>query len=238
MNNHSFLISVLYSCVAGTLGTGIGGLFAYFVKPSNTHILSRLMGFSAGVMLSVVLFSLVPESLALTKLWIMLLSFLAGAAFILFCEKFLPHTHASKTDRLSLLLFFGIAMHNIPEGLAIGAGMNTPDNFGIMLALLIMLHNIPEGLALSLPLRVSGKNPIPLALLAGLPTVIGAAAGKLIGEISTGWIGASLAFAGGAMAYLSIMDLIPESASVSGYKSTLLSAAVGFAAGIILIMVI
>ena len=238
MDDHSFLISVLYSCVAGTLGTGLGGLFAYGVKSTNTRLLSRLMGFSAGVMLAVVLFSLVPESLAMTSFGVMILSALAGAGFMLLCEKFLPHTHSSQTERISWLLFFGIAMHNIPEGLAIGAGMNTQDNFGVMLALLIMLHNIPEGLAMSLPLRVSGKNPIPMALLAGLPTVIGAAAGKLIGGISAGWIGGSLAFAGGAMAYLSIMDLIPESASFSGYKSTILSAVVGLLAGIILITVI
>ena len=129
-------------------------------------------------------------------------------------------------------------MHNIPEGLAIGAGMNTQDNFGIMLALLIMLHNIPEGLAMSLPLRLSGKNPVPMALLAGLPTVVGAALGKLLGGISAAWIGGSLAFAGGAMAYLSIMDLIPESASVSGYKQTLLAALAGLIAGFILVTII
>ena len=238
MNDHSFMISVLYSCVAGALGTGLGGLFAYGVKPTNTRLLSRLMGFSAGVMLAVVLFSLVPESLDMTSFWVMLPSAIAGAGFIFLCEKFLPHTHASQTERISWLLFFGIAMHNIPEGLAIGAGMNTQDNFGLMLALLIMIHNIPEGLAMSLPLRITGKNPIPMALLAGLPTVLGAAVGKLIGGISAGWIGASLAFAGGAMAYLSVMDLIPESASFSGYKSTLLSAVVGLIAGILLIMVI
>lgn len=238
MNDHTFLISVLYSCIAGTLGTGLGGLLAYGVKPKNTKLLSLLMGFSAGVMLAVVLFSLVPESLEMTSIWILLLFFALGAGFMVLCEKFIPHTHATHTERISWLLFFGIAMHNIPEGLAIGAGMNTPDNFGFMLALLIMLHNIPEGLAMSLPLRMSGKNPIPMALLAGLPTVLGAVIGKLIGGISADWIGGALAFAGGAMAYLSVMDLIPESASVSGYKRTLVSAFVGLAAGILLIMVL
>lgn len=238
MNDHSFLMSVIYSCVAGTLGTGLGGLFAYGVKPTNTKLLSLLMSFSAGVMLAVVLFSLVPESLEMTSVWVMIFFLLIGAGFMMICEKLIPHTHATHSERISWLLFFGIAMHNIPEGLAIGAGMNTPDNFGILLALLIMLHNIPEGLAMSLPLRMSGKNPIPMALLAGLPTVLGAALGKLLGAISAAWIGGSLAFAGGAMAYLSIMDLIPESASVSGYKRTLLSALVGLGAGILLITVI
>ena len=238
MNDHSFLISVIYSCVAGTLGTGLGGLLAYGIKPSNTKMLSLLMSFSAGVMLAVVIFSLVPESLEMTTVWVMILFLAIGVCFMMFCENIIPHTHATQTERLSWLLFFGIAMHNIPEGLAIGAGMNTQDNFGIMLALLIMLHNIPEGLAMSLPLRVSGKNPVPMALLAGLPTVLGAAVGKLLGGISAEWIGCSLAFAGGAMAYLSIMDLIPESASVGGYKKTLLSALIGLAAGFLLITVI
>lgn len=238
MNDHTFLISVLYSCIAGTLGTGLGGLLAYGIKPSNTKLLSLLMSFSAGVMLAVVIFSLVPESLEMTTVWIMMFFIAVGAVFMMFCENIIPHTHATQTERLSWLLFFGIAMHNIPEGLAIGAGMNTQDNFGIMLALLIMLHNIPEGLAMSLPLRLSGKNPVPMALLAGLPTVVGAALGKLLGGISAAWIGGSLAFAGGAMAYLSIMDLIPESASVSGYKQTLLAALAGLIAGFILVTII
>ncbi|MBR4079142.1 MAG: ZIP family metal transporter, partial [Christensenellaceae bacterium] len=66
----------------------------------------------------------------------------------------------------------------------------------------------------------------------------GAALGKLLGGISAAWIGGSLAFAGGAMAYLSIMDLIPESASVSGYKQTLLAALAGLIAGFILVTII
>lgn len=236
--DYSFLTSVLYSCIAGAVGTGLGGVLAYGVKPDNTRLLSQLMSFSAGVMIAVVVFSLVPESLEMTSVWGMLLAFAAGAGLIAVCEKCIPHTHATQSERVGWLLFFGIAMHNIPEGLAIGAGMNAQGNFGVLLALLIMLHNIPEGLAMSLPLRISGKNPIPMALLAGMPTVLGAAIGKLVGNISAGWIGASLGFAGGAMAYLSIMDLIPESAAFGGYKKTLFAAAAGFAAGILLIVII
>ena len=86
MNDHTFLISVLYSCIAGTLGTGLGGLLAYGIKPSNTKLLSLLMSFSAGVMLAVVIFSLVPESLEMTTVWIMLFFIAVGAVFMMFCE--------------------------------------------------------------------------------------------------------------------------------------------------------
>lgn len=235
---NSFWTSILYSCIAGAIGTGLGGVLAYCVKPDRKRLLSDLMSFSAGIMLAVVFVSLLPESLEMTTPWGMILAFAAGVVFLAVCEKLLPSNPATHSERIGWLLFFGIALHNIPEGLAIGAGMNSTGNFGVMLALLIMLHNIPEGLAMSLPLRVTGKNPIPMALLAGAPTILGAAAGKIIGEISAGWIGAALAFAGGAMAYLSVMDLLPESASFGGYKRTILAAIIGFAAGVGLILVI
>lgn len=233
------LLSTIYGCVAGAVGTGLGGVIACFIKPSDDRLLSGLMGLSAGIMLAVVLFNMVPESLEMSGLSITLIGMAIGAGFIALTEKLFSRLkHENRMRQLGLLLFTGIALHNLPEGLAIGAGLNVPGNFGFTLALLIMIHNLPEGLALAIPLRMQQKNPILPATLAGLPTALGAAVGMLLGNISVTFIGGSTAFAGGAMLYLTLTDLLPESASVSGYKNMLFSAAAGLVIGLIMILVL
>jgi len=171
---NSILLSAIYGCIAGALGTGLGGVIAFFVKPHKTTLLSKMMGFSAGIMVAVVLFSLIPESLLMTDLTNTIIGVLAGGVFLFAAEALLARNQkSSHAGRLGILLFAGIALHNIPEGLAIGAGLNAPENFGITLALLLMLHNIPEGLAMAIPVRMDGKNPILRTVLAGLPTALG-----------------------------------------------------------------
>jgi ZIP family zinc transporter len=82
------------------------------------------------------------------------------------------------------LIGIGIALHNFPEGLAIGVGFTSFQNFGVGLSLIIALHDIPEGIAMATPMRMGGINPIKIvlaALLAGVPTGIGALMGYLTG---------------------------------------------------------
>ena len=127
----------------------------------------------------------------------------------------------------------GIAVHNFPEGLAVGAGLTEPERFGWKLALLIMLHDVPEGLAMAVPLRLSGMRGGCIVLLAaasGLPTALGAAVGTLV-SVSPVFVGGALAFAGGAMLYLTLAELIPESLHMSGRLPVLASVAVGMLVG-------
>lgn len=234
-----FLLSTIYGCIAGAIGTGLGGAIACLLKPSDSRMLSRLMGFSAGIMLAVVLFSLIPESLEMGNLTATIIGLLLGAVFIALTEKLLSRRqNSSKARRMGALLFAGIALHNIPEGLAIGAGLSAPGEVGLVLALLIMIHNIPEGLAMAIPVRMEGKNPILRTILAGLPTALGAGIGIAVGNISPVFIGGAMAFAAGAMAYLTIADLLPESAAGDGYRSMLISALIGLALGAVLIFVL
>ncbi len=114
--------------------------------------------------------------------------------------------------RSGILLFIGIAIHNIPEGIAVGAGYVHEPKFGLMIAMAILLHNIPEGIATALPLRTSGVGKwesFGAALLSGLVEPIGAlmAAALLssIGELVPG----ALAFAGGVMVFITLDELIP-----------------------------
>jgi ZIP family zinc transporter len=110
------------------------------------------------------------------------------------------------------LLTLGITIHNLPEGIAVGASyMHTP-KFGVFIAMAILLHNIPEGIATALPLCKSGVckwDSFRVAFLSGLVEPIGAVFAVLFLNTFEGLIPAALAFAGGVMMFITLDELIP-----------------------------
>lgn len=140
--------------------------------------------------------------------------------------------HMKKNDSKSNLFVAGIvmagaiALHNMPEGMTIGASfVNDSDlksSSGLILAVLIGLHNIPEGMSISVPLISGGMSrgkAILITALSGLPTVIGAILGHLIGDIGPIGLALSLSFASGAMIYVVFGEILPQ--SILMYKSKL-----------------
>ena len=116
--------------------------------------------------------------------------------------------------KTGIIICIGLAIHNFPEGLAIGSGFDASQKLGISLAIAIALHDIPEGISISLPMKNGGYSKmksIILTAFSGLTTGIGAFFGAIIGNISLNLIGISLAFAAGAMLYIVSCELIPES---------------------------
>ncbi len=112
-----------------------------------------------------------------------------------------------------------IALHNIPEGMAIGASGATSLNMGVLVTIIIGIHNIPEGMAITAPLVGGGVKPIPavlLAFLAGTTTLIGGIIGAVLGEVSPLVSGLSLAFASGVMLYVACFELLPSATKISG----------------------
>ncbi len=232
----SYLLSALAGCGVGVVGTGLGGVAAALIKrvKNRRKTESFLMGLSGGVMLAVVFFELLPESIRLSGPVMTVIGAVLGAVFVAVLSRLLPSSEGGKDKKLGMMLFLGIALHNLPEGLAVGAGLNEPDSLGIGLGLLIMMHDVPEGLAMAIPLKESGmKNPavILLCAAAGLPTAAGAAIGFAVGGISEAFIAASVAFAGGAMLILTLAEIIPECYKEGGLLSMAFSCAAGFAAG-------
>ena len=115
--------------------------------------------------------------------------------------------------RSGMIMMFAIALHNIPEGLALGAAGYHDASLGLTLAIMIGLHNIPEGMATSAPLISGGFSrlkTIILVLLTGATTVIGAAAGVIVGGISDLALAMSFAIAGGAMLYVVFGEIMPQ----------------------------
>lgn len=121
-----------------------------------------------------------------------------------------------------LVMLFAIALHNMPEGMVIGASYAGVENLtadlfsgsGFVMAIVIGLHNIPEGMAVSVPLISGGMkkhNAVLLTALSGLPTVLGALIGYALGGINAVMLTLSLGFASGAMLYVVLGELLPES---------------------------
>ena len=239
---------------AGILGTGLGAVLTFFVGRKGNRLPALLMGLSGGIMLAVVFFDILPEAIRSTNITTMLLGAVLGLAFVLLLSRLLPKREQASdlpdllTDgqissfrRTGLLLSTGIAIHNFPEGVAIGSGMTLSGAFGLQLALLIFAHNIPEGMAMSLPLRLADMRKsriLLLGLIVGSPTALGAWMGAYLGSLSQTVIGLCLGFAGGAMLYLTLKELIPAAARMRSTRATVFSLAAGVAVGAALVFLL
>ena len=245
---------LLSTFLAGVVGTGLGGIIGAILQKDSNRVVSLLLSFAGGVMLSVVCFDLVTEAIA-TEVGVLTVIFAVamGVAVIFLLNHLIdrktnpevPHIdanhpktaddldelihsdhlkqHYAKNDNKFTLFIAGlvmasaIALHNVPEGMTIGASYAS--NEGVMgsaaliLAILIGLHNIPEGMAVSVPLISGGMNKFKAVLitaLSGVPTMIGALLGFLLGEIGTLGLALSLGFASGAMLYVVFGEILPQ----------------------------
>ena len=157
------------------------------------------------------------------------------------------HHYAKQDNKFALfvagvVMVCAIALHNVPEGMTIGASYAS--NSGVMgssalvLAVLIGLHNIPEGMAVSVPLISGGMNKTKAVLvtaLSGVPTIIGALLGFLIGEIGALGLALSLGFASGAMLYVVFGEILPQAILMYHSKLPAFSAIVGILVGLFII---
>ncbi len=207
---------MLWVSVIAGLGTTVGALLARAI-PHSQEMMSFWLGFAGGVMLSISGIELLPNALSHGAIWIVAAGFLVGGGVIWAADTFIPHVHvkdASSIARTGLLIAGGIALHNLPEGLAVGAGYGDTAQSGAAIAAAIGLHNIPEGMAMALPMLAGGIGFWPvvgIATFAGLVTPIGAIIGSWFADLSSSMLAFSLAFAAGAMVYITSDELIPLS---------------------------
>lgn len=228
---------------AGVLGTGLGGILAFVLGNRGNRAVSFIMEFSGGLMMAIVCFDLMPNALDKASLSVCVLGFCIGVLVALLIQDELAHhdlrPKAAKNSslmRTGFIIMAGIALHNFPEGLAIGSGFEASLSLGISLVLVIGLHNIPEGLAMAMPLKLSGIPPVKVILytaLTGVPMGFGALLGALVGGVSEEAIGLSLALAGGAMLYIVCGDIIPQSRELYRGRLSSLGNVMGFLCGMV-----
>lgn len=207
----------------GTFGTTIGGIIGVTFKNPSNKFLSFILQFAAGLMLAIICFDLIPEALEVSNLSSTFIGIFIGVAAMIVCDNLVKKIYnkkgKSKSTTNSLLktgiiVGIGLAIHNFPEGLAIGSGFESSIKLGFSLALAIALHDIPEGISMSVPMKNGGMSKfkaVILTLLSGVTTGIGAFFGAIVGGISESIIGICLSFAAGAMLYIVSGELIPES---------------------------
>lgn len=230
----------LYGLIFGMLGTSIGGLLGSIGKKNSNKFICFILELSAGLMNAIICFDLIPKSILTNNLSLTLLGIFLGIIFMGITQKIIQEkTTSYNNDSLFLtgiIISIGLAIHNIPEGLAIGAGFNSSSNLGFKLAIAIAIHDIPEGITISLPLKTCGMNSFKAFLIAsisGLTTGVGSLIGSFIGNISETFIGLSLSFAAGTMLYIIACELIPESKKLYIGKITSIGFIIGICLGII-----
>lgn len=241
----NYLLKVtLVGLISGMLGTGAGGLVVFFVNGINKRLLSFVLEFSAGLMTAVVCFKLLPEAIDFGGIMLTLASVAAGVLTIIIVEEIMNKRNQKKTIikrsgllRAGILMSIGIAIHNFPEGFAIGAGFEASINLGIILTAVIVIHDIPEGIAMAVPMKLGGyssKKAFILTLLSGAPMGLGTLLGAILGKISTNFIGVCLGFAAGSMLYVVHAELILESKKLYMGRLPSLGNVTGIICGIII----
>ncbi len=231
--------NVLVVSILSGLATGIGALILMFFGTIRREALSALLGFAAGIMIAIATLGLLPEALQFGSVGMVGLGFALGLFMMLFLDNRIPHLHMFQKEgvcgeytKMGLFIAMGIALHNLPEGLALGAGYEAAPTFGNMLALAIALHNIPEGIGIACPLKMAGTrtwNTFAIASLAGLFTPVGTLLGFLLFGLSQTFISVAMGFAAGAMIYIASDELIPES-----HRQHSHSANIGIALGVLI----
>lgn len=230
----------------GTFGTTIGGIIGVTFKKPSTRFLSFILQFAAGLMSAIICFDLIPEALEVSNISSVFIGIFIGVIAMILCDNTIKKIYRKKEKegeiknnsllKTGIIVGIGLAIHNFPEGLAIGSGFESSIKLGYSLALAIALHDVPEGISMAVPMKNGGMSKIKavvLTLLSGLTTGIGAFFGAIVGGISETVIGICLAFAAGAMLYIVSGELIPESNKIYKGRMGTIGNIVGFILGIL-----
>lgn len=247
--NLNYLYQALLAGMFTWFITLLGALLVCFFKNVESKVMDLMLGLSAGVMIAASFWSLLLPALELSKeinkiSWLLpSLGFLFGSIFLFFSDIIFKNILKRKSNASSMhkniLLIFSITLHNIPEGMAVGIAFGSLKyglegasmTAALMLALGIGIQNFPEGAAVSLPLKRNGmktKNAFFLGQLSGFVEPIFAFLGALLAIKLRLILPFILTFAAGAMIYVVVSELIPESQSGKNKDMVSLFTLIGF----------
>ena len=242
MTQSELILWALISGMISALATGLGAIPVHFLKSNSHKVRSFSCAIAAGMMISASVFSLAQQGISLKNKfplapYIVIAGLLLGAAFFRYTEKNFSnptkykHLLKNGLTRRSLLIFFAMFIHSIPEGIAIGVAFATGNlHFGLIMAIAITVHNIPEGIAVSLPLKADGVRTRDCAIasiLTSIPQPIMAVPSALLTWLFEPLLPIGLGFAGGAMIYLVVSELLPDALKEGGKSLTAWGTMVG-----------
>ena len=211
----NLLIIIFLIFVGQTLGCLVG-----LIKKPRRSILYASLAFAASMMICISFLQLIPESLGVAPLHLVIISFFLGIGIMWIVDRLLPHINPEllKKEKPSVkrsvtMLVIGMALHNLPEGLAIGIGFALTPALGIIIALGIAAQDVPENIATIVPLYGLTRKRTKSFIIVTV-TILFELLGFIFGYYflkgtSLALLGASLALAAGFMTYISIEELIP-----------------------------
>jgi len=220
--------------------TGLGVLPLALFDRHSTRWTGLTTALAAGMMLSASIFALADKALRLGQVVDVVAGMLAGALFFALSARFVATRRwrvlnwSEDESRQPIVVIATMFVHSIPEGLAIGVGYATGDvRFGLLLAVAIAVHNIPEGTAVALPLRARGASLAACfwyAVLTSVPQPLVAVPAFLLISLAQPLLAASLGFAGGAMVFLVVAEMLPESLAQCSRLETAWGVTIGLVA--------
>ncbi|HBG75434.1 MAG: ZIP family metal transporter [Eubacteriales bacterium] len=257
INTDSPIILALLGTGITFFATVVGAAAVFFVKDKNSGIMQKVfLGFASGVMIAASVWSLLIPAIEMSyqqgkNAWLPAAAgFLTGGLFLFMLDKLLPHLHTDADNPegikcslpKSTLLVLAVTLHNIPEGMAVGlsfalaSGSDSDLASALVLATGMALQNLPEGAAISLPLSGEGyskRKSFAIGALSGVVEPFAGVIGALLAATVIDILPFMLSFAAGAMIYVVIDELVPESHSKHTNAGTL-----GAMAGFVLMMVL
>lgn len=236
--------AALLAFVAEGLGVLTGILLLYFFHIKSKRLIGMLFGTTSGIMIAMICFDVLPHALECGENLLMIIGVLMGILIGIFLEDFtelLEDKFGSvhhKKMHTGLILLIGIAIHNIPEGVALGTLAATSPETILKFAFVIGIHSIPEAIAVAIPLKVA-KTPyktiamIP-ALLGGIMG-IGAFLGFIMSQMASFFITVMLGLAAGIILYIVCQELLPESRKIWNGRLTTIATVIGIILGMLLV---
>lgn len=151
---NEILRTTLLGLFFGTFGTTLGGIIGVVIKKNSNKFLSFILSFASGLMMAIICFDLIPEALGISSILNVIVGIIFGIIMMIFCDLLVENKFNNTSNFLGknnqllktgIIVSIGLAIHNFPEGLAIGSGFEASMKLGLSLALAICLHDIPEG---------------------------------------------------------------------------------------------
>lgn len=234
----------LLGFAAEGLGVAIGIILLYLFNIQNKRMIGMLFGCTSGIMIAMICFDILPEALEMGNPLIMLLGVASGILMGLLLEDVtdmvigkLPIRKGSSMGT-GIVLLLGIALHNIPEGFAVGTIALTSPETVMRFAIVICLHSIPEAIAIAVPMKMAKmklKWLMATPVLLGGIMGVGAMIGYIVSQIASGLITFALGGAAGIILYIVCDELLPESRKVWNGRMTSIATVIGIIIGMFLV---
>ncbi len=238
------IVSFCIGFIAEGVGVAIGIMLLYLFNIESKRVIGILFGGTAGIMIALICFDVLPDAFIMGQDLFVFLGVTLGVGLGLFLQQITAtvqhtlHIAEGQMVQTGIALLIGIAVHNIPEGFALGSIAATSQETLLNFAMIICVHSIPEAVALTIPLKEAGAK---LSFIVAIPFVlgavmgVGAVAGYVFSQISEAFVAVSLGLASGIILYIVCEELLPESKHIWNGRLTSVATVMGVLLGMLVL---